>query len=465
MKVLKRNGLIVNFDDTKIFNAIAQANENIKNLCKDKKFLSDKAIDVVVDNVIGRINTDAITVEEIQNLVEEELVFSGYFFVAKEYIRYRYKRELGRNHYNELMDSIKEKLEGTNIQNQNANVDEKSFGGRVGEASSLVMKKFALDNCVSKMARENHLNNMVYIHDLDNYAIGNHNCLSIPFDKLLAEGFNTRQTDVRPANSINTAFQLVAVIFQLQSLQQFGGVSATHLDWTMVPYVRKSFGKHYKDGLKYISEIYPNDIDYAIENMLNNITNYSIEDSEWFAYNHLAYRYAIDMTIKETQQAVEGMYHNLNTLQSRSGNQLPFTSINYGTCTLPEGRMVIKALLEGSIKGVGKFRKTSIFPCGIFQLGKGINRKPGDPNYDLFKLALKSTALRLYPNYANIDWSGNEGYDVNDPKTYFSTMGCRTANGWDINGLGQQKDGRGNICPVTIIMPTLAMEIKEHFGK
>lgn len=123
--------------------------------------------------------------------------------------------------------------------------------------------------------------------------------------------------------------------------------------------------------------------------------------------------------------------------------------------------MVIKALLEGSIKGVGKFRKTSIFPCGIFQCMKGVNRAEGDPNYDLYQLALQSTATRLYPNYANVDWSGNAGYDRNDPKTYFATMGCRTANGYDINGLGQQKDGRGNICPVTIIMPTLAMKIIE----
>ena len=151
-----------------------------------------------------------------------------------------------------------------------------------------------------------------------------------------------------------------------------------------------------------------------------------------------------------------------NTLQSRSGNQLPFTSINYGTCTLPEGRMVTKALLYTSIKGIGKLHKTSIFPCGIFQCMKGVNRKPGDPNYDLFRLALKSTSTRLYPNYANVDWSGNAGYDRNDPKTYFSTMGCRTANGWDVNGFGQLKDGRGNICPVTIIMPTLAMLAKEN---
>lgn len=229
------------------------------------------------------------------------------------------------------------------------------------------------------------------------------------------------------------------------------GVSATHIDWTMIPYVRKSFYKHWKDGCRYVLEI-----DVSKYDGIHN-DNMSIEDGFYKSFGK-AYDYAMDMTEKETRQAVEGMYHNLNTLQSRSGNQLPFTSINYGTCTEPEGRMVTKALLECSIKGIGKMHKTSIFPCGIFQCMKGVNRKPGEPNYDLFKLALKSTAQRLYPNYANVDWSGNDGYDINNPKTYFSTMGCRTANGWDINGFGQLKDGRGNICPVTIIMPTLAIE-------
>ena len=127
--------------------------------------------------------------------------------------------------------------------------------------------------------------------------------------------------------------------------------------------------------------------------------------------------------------------------------------------------MIIRAILEGGIKGVGKLRKTPVFPCTIFQCMKGVNRKPGDPNYDLFRLALKSTSLRLYPNYVNVDWSGNKGYDVNDPRTYMATMGCRTANGFDINGLGQLKDGRGNICPVTIILPTLAMETKRAVDK
>ena len=221
----------------------------------------------------------------------------------------------------------------------------------------------------------------------------------------------------------------------------------------MVPYVRKSFYKHYKDGIKYIVK----DDKYMPVDFRDDL---SITQRSFYGKDE-AWEYAMEMTERETKQAVEGMYHNLNTLQSRSGNQLPFSSINYGTCTLPEGRMVTKALLNASIEGTGSLHKTSIFPCGIFQMMKGVNRKPGDPNYDLYQLALKSTAQRLYPNYANVDWSGNAGYDINDPKTYFSTMGCRTANGWDVNGFGQLKDGRGNICPVTIIMPTLAMQAKE----
>lgn len=398
----------------------------------------------------------ALSVEQIQDKVEESLMATNRKDVAKAYITYRNERARIRTQKGELNQKITEKLLATNVQNQNANVDEYSFGGRRGEAMNELMKDYALNYIMSKTARDNHLNNEVYTHDLDSYAVGMHNCLSIPFDDILEKGFNTRQADVRGANSVNTAFQLVAVIFQLQSLQQFGGVSATHLDWTMVPYVRKSFFKHWRDGQKYLEQ------DENADDLLF-MPELSI-DNEYYKHNERVYNYAMDMTEKELMQAVEGMYHNLNTLQSRSGNQLPFTSINYGTCTSIEGRMVIKALLQGSIKGTGKFHRTSIFPCGIFQLGKGINREPGDPNYDLYQLALESTSTRLYPNYANIDWSGNTGYDINDPRTYFSTMGCRTANGWDVNGLGQQKDGRGNIAPVTVIMPTLAMEVEGEVG-
>ena len=448
--VLKRNGNYVPFDKNKIIAAISKAFLEVDGCLYE----TDTIIDIATDIEKYCSDKDIISIEQIQDKVEEYLMRSERPDVARAYIRYRYKRQIARSASDTFMKAIGEKLNGVNIENQNANVDEHSFGGRKGEADSILMKKYALDNIVSDMARRNHENNRIYIHDLSDYAVGSHNCLSIPFDHLLANGFNTRQTDIRPANSINTAFQLLAVIFQLQSLQQFGGVSATHLDWTMVPYVRKSFVKHWRDGYHYLANA-SDELDWDY------LTTFSIDSKQFTEKFPQVYRYALDMTTRELQQAVEGMYHNLNTLQSRSGNQLPFTSINYGTCTMPEGRMVIKALLEGSLKGIGKHHRTPIFPCGIFQIGEGINKRPGDPNYDLFRLALKSTAKRLYPNYANIDWSGNIGYDPNRPDTYFSTMGCRTANGWDINGLGQQKDGRGNICPVTIILPTLAMEAKE----
>lgn len=443
--VIKRDGTKVPFDKSKIVNAIEKAMNDSSDPVDHK--LSDS-----IASEIAAIDS-AMDVEAIQNAVENRLMQSGYYETTRSYMNYRYLHGIARSNYKELMDAVEEKLLGKKIDNQNANVDEASFGGRIGEMSRVVSKRYALDYCMSKMARENHENNEIYIHDLDSYAVGMHNCLSIPFDDLLANGFNTRQTDVRPAQSISTAFQLVAVIFQIQSLQQFGGVSATHLDWTMVPYVRKSFSKHFKDGIKYLQ---PEDDPNRVPKELS-FNDLEANDPR----NAKVYQYAMDMTKRELNQAVEGMYHNLNTLQSRSGNQLPFTSINYGTCTLPEGRMVIEALLNASIKGIGKLHRTSIFPCGIFQMANGINRAPGDPNYDMYQLALRSTAQRLYPNYANVDWSGNEGYDKNNVKTYFSTMGCRTANGWDVNGFEQLKDGRGNICPVTIILPTLAMEAKE----
>ena len=461
IQILKRDGTLVPFNKDKIIIAINQAFLDVDGTLYETDTATDIADEIY--EIARLLPSKYLSVEEIQDIIEDFLMRSERKDVARAYIRYRYKKEVARNYSNDFVDAIKNKLNASDVQNQNANMDENSFGGRTGEASSVVTKQLALDCLVSPRSKENHLNNEIYIHDLDAYYVGSHNCLSIPFDDLLAKGFNTRQTDVRPAGSVNTAFQLVAVIFQLQSLQQFGGVSATHLDWTMVPYVRKSFYKHFLKGLKYCETETVSALEEDERNTYIGKLNSDLPiDSELYKTPFTrAYKYAMDQTISETHQAVEGMYHNLNTLQSRSGNQLPFTSVNYGTCTLPEGRMVIRALLEVSIEGLGRLHKTSIFPCGIFQCMKGVNRAPGDPNYDLFRLALRSTAQRLYPNYANVDWSGNEGYDINDPCTYFSTMGCRTANGWDINGLGQRKDGRGNICPVTIILPTLAMKAKE----
>lgn len=425
MNVIKRDGRSVEFDKEKIKQAVLAAFVEAED--EVTTYARDKAAEIA--RYVESLNKD-MTVEEIQTIVEDKLMASNHKDVARAFIVYRNTRSRIRERNSAWMKAIKEKLAASNVQNQNANVDEYSFGGRKGEADAELTKKLALDDYMSEMSRNNHLNNEIYIHDLDSYVVGMHNCLTIPFDKLLANGFNTRQTDVRPAQSVNTAFQLVAVLFQLQSLQQFGGVSASHIDWTMVPYVRKSFYKHFRDGLKYLRHYDINKMEYY-NGELSDLNDKDIDittipiDGKSYKSEPDAYQYAMDMTIKEVYQAVEGMYHNLNTLQSRSGNQLPFTSINYGTCTLHEGRMITKALLDVSIKGIGKLHKTPIFPCGIFQCMKGVNREPDDPNYDLYQLALESTAKRLYPNYANVDWSGNAGYDRNDPKTYFSTMGKR----------------------------------------
>ena len=232
MIVIKRNGDKVEFNKDKIFNAILKAYDEV-NPSNDN--VSSALNDCI--KVCNSIVAKEISVEQIQDVVEDILMESNKA-VAKAYITYRYRRAMARDEYKQLMSDIKEKITAENVQTQNANVDEHSFGGRIGETADLVMKRYALDYCMSDMAKNNHLNNEIYIHDLSHYAVGDHNCLTVPFDDLLANGFNTRQTDVRPAQSVSTAFQLVAVIFQLQSLQQFGGVSASHLDWTMIPYVR-----------------------------------------------------------------------------------------------------------------------------------------------------------------------------------------------------------------------------------
>ena len=301
MKVKKRDGSIVNFDGSKISNAIGAANKAVS---KPERATAIEKKEII--KYIKSLKQDIMSVEEIQDIIENKLMEFNHYELAKKYILYREERTKIRNKNSQLMKDISKKIEASDVQNQNANVDEHSFGGRTGEASSVMTKRLALDHLISDMARENHLNNEIYIHDLDAYYVGSHNCLSIPFDDLLAKGFNTRQTDVRQAGSVNTACQLVAVIFQLQSLQQFGGVSATHLDWTMVPYVRKSFWKHFKDGVHYcqndkligLSGIYEKfeGTEEAIDERRE--LNTSIDD-KWAVRNKLAYDYAIDMTERE----------------------------------------------------------------------------------------------------------------------------------------------------------------------
>ena len=318
MYVKKRDGRIVDFDKQKIINAILAAFESVDGKIEDYALIKAENIATYIQNYAFE-KDKILEIEEIQDLVEKGLMSLKRKDIAKAYILYREERTKIRNKNTSLMQTIAEKILANNVQNQNANVDEHSFGGRAGEARDELLKDYALNYIVSDMAKANHLNNEIYIHDLSSYALGCHNCLTIPFDDILAKGFNTRQIDVRPAQSVNTAFQLVAVIFQLQSLQQFGGVSASHLDWTMVPYVKKSFYKHYMTGLDYLCDNRSQFDELLLKNFnKEQLTNdMSIVDPA-YQLDERVYKYALDMTTKEVHQAAEGLYHNLNTLQSRS---------------------------------------------------------------------------------------------------------------------------------------------------
>ena len=523
MFIVKRNGKREKFDPEKIKKALEKANLSVP----EEHRISQTIINNIANKVeqLANEKETMFTIEDIQNAIEDYLITANKFELTRACIKYRYIKAMAKNKYAELMDAVAKKVACKDVVNQNANLDEKSFGGRLGETTSLIMKQYALDYCVSPTTRDNHINNMIYIHDQDHYAVGDHNCLTIPFDQLLSEGFNTRQTDVRASGSINTALQLVAVIFQLQSLVQFGGVSAATLDSTLVPYIRKSFSKYFVDEMKDRKPKWKKEVPKEL----------SFNDPEFTRRKYRKiYKAAMRLLVKETHQAVEAMYHNLNTLQSRSGNQLPFSSINFGLCTEPEGRLLSKEFLEVCREGLGKYHRTSIFPCVIFQCKKGVNLDPKDPNYDLFKLALQCTSERLYPNYGNCDWSVQKKWVAEDREIknkvinelskedkkkliervknnkdlqyvlaldenavplkeeqryeVFSTMGCRTVNGSDINfeplyrrnirsviDTGKpicrtlkssiQKDGRGNICPTTIILPTIAMEADRDVNK
>ena len=319
MKVIKRDGLVANFDVNKIVNAIKKANQN----SDLEQKLSDSSIDIIVKNITSILaKKKEVDVEEIQDLVIKEIKKLGFTDLAKEYEDYREKHNVERIKRSKFMKDIIVKLEAKNVVNQNANVDEYSYGGRRGEGSSELDRYVALNSTMSKEMAEHHINNEIYIHDLDSYTVGMPNCDSLPIDHLLKYGFNTRQGDIRPANSISTAFQLLLVLFQSQSLQQFGGVSATHLDISMVPYYRKSFYKHYKD----ICNIIP----FLNSNFLNNISKDKIEEisindpiykgKSFFNFiKRYIWNKAFELTNRETKQAVEGMYHNANTLMSRSG--------------------------------------------------------------------------------------------------------------------------------------------------
>lgn len=402
-KIEKRDGSIVDFNKDKITNAILKAMKSVDMV--DEKEASNVTTQVVKE--VNKANKSIPGVEDIQDIVEEKLM-KKLPKVAKEYITYRNQRNIIRNRKSATMINIKKILNCSNVQNSNANIDEYSFGGRKNESANLIQKEIALNDLIDPEITEAYNEGRLYIHDLSEYTIGEHNCLFADIPRLLANGFEARNGDVRPASCFSTACQLLAVIFQIQSQCQFGGVADNAIDRHLAPYVRKSFIKHYKNGLHWFGN--PGDWDTFTANHEFNIETASIS-AEWNifkAFNRMAYMFAMESLEKEGLQSTQALYHNLNTLESRAGSQVPFTSINFGLDTSFEGRKVTEWCLKASIDGIGKNHSTSIFPISIFVNKKEVNDRVYTPNYDLKKLAIKSLTKRIYPNFANGDWISNK---------------------------------------------------------
>ena len=453
MYVIKRDGTRALFDPNKIVNAINKAMISV-----DGALYETETAEEIAD-LIGSGGKD-MTVEQIQDLVESYLMKSERPDVAKAYILYREQRSKERIRRSKLVNAVMKRTEATAVENSNANVDEKSFSGREKEAAADVQKIIALDYVLSPVISQAHKDMSLYQHDLEKTNIGEHNCLFIDFETMFKNGFVTRNGDIRPPSSFSTACQQMAVIFQCQSQVQFGGVGTVHLDYDLAPYVKKSFYKHAVD---YLTDVDGWSKD-AAEYMLNKYAPIEIDNETFHNKMQKVYTYALKQLEKEGKQAAEALYHNLNTLESRAGSQVPFTSINFGRDTSTEGRLVTKWMLQASLNGVGKYHLTPIFPISIFQYKIGCNANPEDENYDLKQLALTSMSKRIYPNFVNCDYS-EAHEDINNPDTFYATMGCRTAIGYDRFSKGYERVGRGNLVPNTMILPKLGLDYGIALGE
>lgn len=413
-KVIKRDGRIKLYDNTRVVNAVKKAFDDVYK-DNDNTYISNK-IGLDVLKSVNEIKEDTVSIEKIQDIVINKIKDEDES-VANAYEDYREKRNEDRIKRSKKEKFYKDVLQCDNVDNDNANINQYSFSGRKYRIADYEQKMYALRNLISEEGREAFESGLIYYHDLNSYAIGEHNCSFPRISELLSEGFKTRNGDVRPANSFSTACQLVAVIFQVQSQVQFGGVASLGFDWELEPFVHKSFVKLFIEGLfeKY------NINDFKKQTRL---TDEDIHiDNEYIKKHYKeAYDYAVRHLEKEGKQSCQGLYHNLNTLESRAGSQVPFTSLNLGRNTSTYGRLITKWIFDASLSGIGKHNRTSIFPISVFQYKKGVNDKEGTPNYDLKLKAIESMTHRIYPNWGNGDWKQNIE-DPDDYTTFFATMG------------------------------------------
>ena len=490
--IRKRNGKEVPFDPEKIRSAIHKANQS--DAAKGEK-ISTSALDELTHQIIHKLPDGEIpTVEQVQDLVEEALIAADYAKTAKAYILYRAEHAKIRQAEGDLMDIYKEltfrDARDVDLKRENANIDADTAMGTMLKYGSEGSKYFCNNYVLPKDIAAAHIGGDIHIHDEDFYML-TETCCQIDLLKLFHNGFCTGHGTLREPNDIRSYAALACIAIQANQNEMHGGQSIPNFDYSMEPGVKKTYRKMYRMGLahyftialhmsmedgealaKFLCDTLKEEISMsnaaAVEEELaaflpahqreNGFA--PISEAEAREAHRFAAKTAWHETDKATYQAMEALIHNLNTMNSRAGAQVPFSSINYGTCQSQEGRMVMRNLLEATDAGLGD-GETPIFPVQIFKVKEGVNYNPGDPNYDLFKLAMKTSAKRLFPNFSFIDAPFNLQYYDGSYDSEIAYMGCRTRVMGNVHDPSKEVTcGRGNLSFTSINLPRIGIEAK-----
>ena len=445
--VVKRDGRVVLFDNRKIVDAILKAMD-----------VTEEGEDIVlaaeIASLISKLDAEQMSVEQIQDHVEMELMNSTRKEVAKKYIAYRNQRNLARKAKSrEIFKEIIE-AQATDVTRENANMNADTPAGMMMKFASESTKSFVDECLLSEDVKEAVQGGYIHIHDKDYYPTKSLTCVQHPLDKILQNGFFAGHGESRPAKRIETASILGCISMETVQNEMHGGQAIPAFDFYMAPYVRRTF----IEEIEKLSEIYGKDLSYLNDTPID---DYIKRDLYGIQGDERIIQHAINMTVSRVHQSMEAFVHNMNSIHSRGGNQVVFSSINYGTDTSAEGRCVIREILNTTYEGVGN-GSTAIFPIQIWKKKRGVSYLPEDRNYDLYKFACKVTARRFFPNFVNLDtpFNQHELWNINDPKRYqyeVATMGCRTRV--FENRFGPKTSiGRGNLSFTTINIVRLAIE-------
>lgn len=445
--VVKRDGRIVGFNEQKIMAAVRKA------MLHTDKGEDERLVQQIADRV-GFSGKPQMTVEDIQNQVEMELMKSSRKDVARAYISYRNQRSVARKA--KTRDVFLEiiNVKNNDITRENANMNADTPAGMMMKFSSETTKPFVDDYLLSEESREAVRQNCLHIHDKDYYPTKSLTCCQHPLDHILERGFSAGHGSSRAAKRIETASVLACISLETAQNEMHGGQAIPAFDFYLAPYVRLSF----IEELKALEELTGESYTHLYNKEVNDYLKKPLDGLEGEAR---MMQHAMNKTVARVHQAMEAFIHNMNTIHSRGGNQVVFSSINYGTDTSAEGRCVIRELLNSTYNGVGN-GETAIFPIQIWKKKRGVNYLPGEPNYDLYCLACKVTARRFFPNFLNLDatFNQNEAWKADDPKRYMhevATMGCRTRVFENRYGI-KTSVGRGNLSFSTINIVRLAIE-------